>query len=514
MKKALALLLCTVLALMAFSACTDGGDSSPAGGNSSLSSGSAAGNTGNPAEVETVVMSFLSFTIPSPDAEKAVEDAINEITRSSIGVEIDLLIMDGPTYGQQIPLMLSGGEQLDIYSILGLSFASMVNNGYALDLEENDLIQTYGQGIISTMGDYLDGCRFGGVLYGLPQNRDMAGPNGYAVGADYLDAIEWEYDPDSVNPITIEKLEEMFALLYEEFPDKAVFVPQPTARAQILCDGIGGDWFGVLMDPENSLEVSNMFASEEYLELCKMYYKWNQLGYISSDALTDESAGVTMVSSGRGMAYACAIKPGIIVQESAFNGRPIAMFQTEEKYYLTSSTLSQMPWCINSNTEFAEAAIKLMNALYTDAGLSRLLCFGVEGSDYVVRDDGLLTYPEGVDATTVGYHPLTFILPNQFIAGVWEGNSPDVWVETEEMNSKAIPSLALGFTFDNTSVSTEFAALSNIYDEFSKQIEYGFIDPETGIAEMLSRMENAGMDKYIAEKQLQFDAWAAGVGIA
>ena len=464
-------------------------------------------------ETQKVVMGFLAFNQPSAEDEEMVEEAINEITRKSIGVEVDLLIMDAASYNQQIPLMLSGGEQLDIYNAIGVGFSSMVNSGYTLDLEENDLIQTYGQGIIDTMGEYIDGCRVGGVMYGLPQNRDLAGPSGYAVVAEYLDTIGFEYNPDEINKITQEELEQMLADLHAAYPDKITMVTQPTARTQILCDYPGGDWFGVLMNPESSLEVTDLYSSEEYLNICKMYYNWNQLGYISADALTDSNASYTQVPSGKGMAYGCGIKPGIIQQESTSNGRQTAMFQIEDEYLLASSSLSNMPWRINSNTEYPEAAMKLLNEFYTNAELSDLLCYGIEGSHYAVNEEGLYTYPEGVTAEDAGYHPnITFLMPNEFIAGVWEGNSADVWTDTKDMNEKAIKSIAIGFTFDNSELTAEYTALNNIYEEYRYQLEYGFLEPESGISEMVERMEKAGLQKYIDAKQEQLNKWAEETG--
>jgi putative aldouronate transport system substrate-binding protein len=49
----------------------------------------------------------------------------------------------------------------------------------------------------------------------------------------------------------------------------------------------------------------------------------------------------------------------------------------------------------------------------------------------------------------------------------------------------------------------------NVYDEYQKSVEYGFVDPATGIDEMNAKMQKAGLDKIITEKQTQLDAWAA-----
>ncbi len=511
MKKKWVFMLITAMVLGCLSACGTSNSNSQAGPKDTVENKN---EDQTALEPEKVVMSFLAFSTPSADEEKAVEEAMNEITRASIGVEIDLMIMDAASYGQQLPLMLSGGEQLDIYNAISVSYGSMVNSGYTLDLEENNLIDNYGQGIIETMGEYLEGCRMGGKLYGLPQNRDIASPNGYAIGAEYLDAIGYTYDPNVFNKITQEELENIFAKLHEAFPDKVVMVTQPVARTQIFCDYPGGDWFGVMLNPESSLDVTDLYSSEAYMNICKMYYNWNQLGYISSDALTDTSASYTLVPSGKGMAYACGLKPGIIQQESISNGRQMVMFQTDEKYLMASSSLNNMPWCINSNTENPEAAMKLLNELYTNPELSNLLCYGIEGSHYVVNEEGLFTFPEGVTAENVGYHPnVTFLMPNEFIAGVWEGNAPDIWVETKKMNDNAIKSLAMGFSFDNSALTAEYTALNNIYEEFRYQLEYGFLNPETGIPEMVERMEKAGLEKYILEKQNQLNAWAKTKGI-
>ena len=54
-----------------------------------------------------------------------------------------------------------------------------------------------------------------------------------------------------------------------------------------------------------------------------------------------------------------------------------------------------------------------------------------------------------------------------------------------------------------------FNFVTNVYEEYQKSLEYGFVDPEVGVPEMLEKMNNAGLQKIIDEKQAQLDAWAA-----
>ena len=79
----------------------------------------------------------------------------------------------------------------------------------------------------------------------------------------------------------------------------------------------------------------------------------------------------------------------------------------------------------------------------------------------------------------------------------------------KEFNDSAVVSAASGFTFDTTNVANEVTAVQNVYNEYQASVEYGFVDPETGIAEMNEKMMSAGLQKIIDEKQTQLDAWAA-----
>ena len=100
-----------------------------------------------------------------------------------------------------------------------------------------------------------------------------------------------------------------------------------------------------------------------------------------------------------------------------------------------------------------------------------------------------------------------WMMPNQFQTHVWEGNDPDLWTEMKEFNTNAKVSKASGFSFDSTNVANELTAVQNVYNEYQTSVEYGFVDPETGIAEMNDKMMTAGLQKIIDEKKAQLAAW-------
>ena len=154
--------------------------------------------------------------------------------------------------------------------------------------------------------------------------------------------------------------------------------------------------------------------------------------------------------------------------------------------------------------------MQLLNLMYTDPEVMNLLAWGIEGRHYQVLDNGMADFADGVNADNSGYNlNYGWMFGNQFIAYVWNGDSPTIWQDTDEWNKSARRSTALGFTFDSTPVKNEVAACTNIVNEFSISITSGLVDPETTIPEFVKKLEASGIDKIIAEKQSQLNEWLA-----
>lgn len=471
-------------------------------------------------EYQKVVFAFYTWT-GEPAGAKRVEEKICEYTRETLGLDVELIIQDSASYAQNVRLMLSSGEQIDIFNSCPLGFTTTVNDGYCYDLEQDGLIQTYGAGILDTIKDsYIDGCRVSGTLYGLPDMRDMAiAPATFLIAQEYLDGIGYDYeskyaDEEQIIFCDFDEITNIFGQLHEKYPDKDVFAPTDGLINQgSKVDLLGRDMFGVLLDPANSLKVENLFTSDVFLDRCRMAYEWNQKGYISHNSLTDDTAISTRIKAGTCMALMAAGKPGYKTQADGENGRSMILFQCEDNI-MKSDCITNICWHINQGTEDPIATMQVLNAMYTDPVLSNLIIWGEEGADYVTTDDGHIKFPEGVDANNAEYyHTMNWLMPNQFIAHIWEGDPLDLWEKMEEFNNSAPTSKALGFAFDNSEYATEFTALTNIYDEYKKQLMFGFLEPEAGIKEMVSRMEEAGLNEYIAAKQAALDAWAAENGV-
>ena len=475
----------------------------------------------NKGDYPTIVIAFMTWAGRLVGTDRVAEK-MSEITRAKIGVNVELMPMDSASYGQNMNLMLASGEQVDLFNALIVGFMPCVNKGYLLDLEEDNLLGLYGQGIIDAYrANEINGCRVAGTLYGIPVKKDdAAGKFGISIPAEYLDAVGVDYksmyanETDEIIYTDFETIEDILGKLHEQYPDKTTFYMDTNSIiSQCLLIDSPSDNFGVLLDPANSLELSDLFSSDKYKDLCARMYKWNQAGWISPDAITETNATTTQVKAGSLCAYKTATKPGIRQQESNLCGKPVVIFQLGEDFK-ASSAYNSMPWAINQNCEDPVAAMQVLNLLYTDPDLSTLICWGEEGKEWKETGDGHITFMDGVDAQNSEYYNnVNWQMPNQFIARIWEGDSLDLWERMQAYNDGALASKAMGFVFDNSDVSAEYTALTNVYSEYAAQLELGFLDPEVGIPQLVERLKAAGLDDYIAAKQAQLNEWAAANGI-
>ena len=466
-------------------------------------------------ETEHLVVNWFAWA-GSPEGMDRVVAEMNALTVPALNIDIKMQVTDFASRSQQLTLAFAGGEQIDLYFSTGLGLTQSVQNGYAVDLEDDDghggsLIETYGQDIIETMGwDNINTSRVGGVLYGIPNERDLAqGRNAIFVRKDILKEAEAYMDltPDYDQIIwKVESLDDIVTILkamHDAVPNITTYQPSTmNAIGWTNVDNLGGDSFGVLEDWGQSTTVVNFFETDVYKEYVQTMYDLNQYGCISPNALTDTTADSSNMMAGALAAFFTSGKPDIAVgkvgdyEVMAIQGGPD---------FTSSSQIGGMCWMMGYTTVDPVAAMQYLNFMYASPEWNNLFMWGVEGTDYTLNSDGLAV----VDENGTFNHGMQWLAPSQFKGHVKEGNPVDLWEQYEVFNEGSIKSLASGFTFDTAPISTEYTAVTNVYNQYQKSIEFGFSDPDTSIDEMNAAMKTSGLDKIIAEKQSQLDAWLA-----
>lgn len=460
-------------------------------------------------EPSTVKMAFIIFGNAPKDIQ-VVEDAINKITVAKINAKVKLMPINISAYSQQMTLMLSGGEQLDLMALLSGDFAKFVNSGQLLPMDS--YLKNEAKGIATTLGkDFLKSGIVNGKTYAVTNLRDLAQGYGFIMRKDIAD--KYKINPKQIK--TLNDLTKVFATIKKNEPNMYPLIPASTNGSVLNIFGNGRDLvdpltdgYGVLMLKDKGLKVIDWYETKEYKARLDLIRSWSQAGYILPDAATNQETQFALVKAGKGFGYLVPTKPGFIGQESRNAGVELAVADIAKPVSSTSN-LQIIQWSLTRNSKNPSAAMKMLNLFYTDSQVANLIAYGVEGKHYVeTSTKNVIDYPKGMDASSQPYQiGVQWEFPNQFITHIWKGDSPTLWSDMDKFNRTAQRSLAYGFTFNPTKVKTEEASLTNVTNQYVKSIESGAVDPNKILPEFISKLKAAGLNRVIAEKQKQLNAW-------
>ncbi|MGO4548251.1 ABC transporter substrate-binding protein [Paenibacillus sp. 2TAB23] len=513
MKKKLKFIGLTLAATMSMgliSACASNNDNNVAS-NTASSTPSSTGQQDSAAPNEATKDPFeLTLALPIIGATPAdlplVQEEISKITKEKINTTVKILPISIGAWNQQMNLMSSSGENLDLLFEFGQGYSADMAAGKIIPLD--GLLDQYGAGIKQAIGaEYLASAKLNGETYGVPVYKD------YTTGTNSILMDKALVDKHKIDVTSIKEfndLDQVFKTIKENEPG---IVPFSVGLA-VPADKYGdydrlGNRFGVLPGFDNGLKVENIFESKAYEDYLNTMHSWFKAGYINKDAATSQVSGMEMVKAGKAFAYFDGLKVGGAEVQSAAAGKELIAVPISENTYATTSDATAGLWAISNNSRNPERTMMFLDLMYSDKNLSNLFVWGIEGKHYVEVSDNTIDYPKGIDGTTVGYTIQTWMAPNPSIAYLRASDLPGAWELTAEANKNAIKSKALGFAFNSEPVKNEITALQNVIEQYRKALESGTFDPADKLPELREKLKASGIDKVIAEKQKQLDEWAA-----
>ena len=509
------------LAVIMLSGCSSTNGNSNTNNSTNNSSGSSTANgasdtaaAGGGAEsYEKVVYAYPSFNnIPESATLDTVEEAINEITREKIGVEVELLPVAISDYAQQVTLSLQGGEQIDVFFPLD-GFNNAVAAGMATDL--TDLLDEYAAESKALVGEsWLKATSKEGRIYGIPAYKPIALTPMVIYKKDITD--ELGIDMSKVN--SIYDLTEVLRRVKEAYPEMTPLVPvnpgdSGMARCMPEVDYLSDSYRspkGVVIGSDTT--VVDYYATEGFRDMCNLTRTWYTEGLIMKDAATTTGASAELMNASNSFCYIATYsypeEDTAASLEAQTGGYKLGARIIGEAY-LNTSSINTVTWMVSSNSKVPESALAFLNLTFTDEDVINLIINGIEGRDYVKNDDGTIRYPDGQDATTVPYTAQLScgICGNFFIMYQVEGTNPESLEWEIEQNKNAKTSSVMGFSFDSSGVKTEYTSVANVVDQYLPGLSCGSIDPETELPKFIQSLKDAGMDNIISAKQEQLDNW-------
>lgn len=500
MKKRILAAMLTMSMVVSMTACGN----SEAGG-----SKDSAKNNGNGDEPYTVTMVLNGSTQPD---EERIEQKINEILEPELNADLDIVVLPWASASQQLQLMLSGDEKIDVFYTQATNAVQYMNAGQIVDMSE--LIDKYGTNIKQIYGEDIAKInQIDGFVYGVPNQIERG-----SIPAVFMrkDLVE-KYNIDTTQIKEPKDLESVFETVKAGEPDMTMLYSindgdTPVTRLFRGDNLSDNNYLGVLMDQTNSTKLENFFATDWFKDTTTMLYNWYQKGYISQDAGTNTENWRTVCKAGNLFSLFFAYHPGTPVEFESSTGYEFEIVPFYNEPIINSSSYNGVTFSIAQNSENPEKTMEVLDYIYGSSEIMNLLNWGEQDKDYVIEDadNGIINFPEGITSDNASYNlNLGWELPNQFIAYKWTGSDPQLWEKMEEFNGSAKSSKAVGFLFDSSNYSSEIAALSNIVKQYSGALYSGSGDPDELIPELLEALDDAGINEVIQAKQEQLDAFLA-----
>lgn len=468
-------------------------------------------------ESECIVMTLQTIDSSRMQDLDEVIAAVNAISISEIGVEVEVRLSNAIEAYTQYPLWLSRGDRVDLMMLNYQDITSYISKGMLCPLDTllagqapaiTDLMETEGYRL--TEGSIVDGHAYGVVVV----NDNSASGGGIWVPERYIKAAGFDYNERHV--YTLDELTQWFKRWKELYPDKYPLGQITSGNTYSTINyygrtlgGLGGDIVtGVVLTPDGT-EVVNLFATDRYMDFLRHMREWYLEGYIYPDAaITDADVG-ELAGSGIVMSYPRSSQPNMGMEQ--YFGEKVVCMRTSEVREVGQYAKSGF-WTIPTNSASPEAAMRFLNLMYENDKVANLIQWGIEGKHYEILDarQGIIGFPAGLDASTVGYYnPLGLYGDTRRIYSM----STSEQLEKQcAYQKEALPNenRTRGFVYQTSSVNKEIDALSKVVERYVPVLESGSVDLDVYYPRFLQELEQAGISKVIADKQAQVDRWLDG----
>ena len=523
-KRRIISLFAAFLVAGSLASCGNGGDSGQSSTPAENSTSTAEGTESSSSETATYTPNFdedpyevhFQYIVAAEGADQQmVADAISDLALSEMNMTVDLIPQTMGTWSTNMSMILAANEPLDLFNVGSSSFGTYIESGYVRNFAD---YLDYVPDVVETLGDDIKAGYVGDFLVGFGKMKERGYWPGLVVRQDVMDAIGVDASSIEVNTedtSSYEQITDLYAKVKEAYPDMTClggYISLAGTMCGGFADGLGNN-FGMLDHFGQDTTVTNWFESDLCRDLCQLQREWFTAGYESADIATSQDAGETLMKAGNLFSFMCYIKPNTAAEKKSQTGYDVSVIPLAEKTFTSSSSVNSDVYALANASEDPVKAAAFYNWAFTSEAFNDLVNWGVEGVHWVEDEDGLATYPDGVDATTVGYHQdFGFTYPNQFAGHPWAGNPVDIWDQYEEYNASLARSAAFGFTFDPSSVNNEIAACTSAFDQYDNDVFTGAIDTDEGLAAMNEALYGAGLQTIMDEKQSQLDAWMAEQG--
>jgi putative aldouronate transport system substrate-binding protein len=249
------------------------------------------------------------------------------------------------------------------------------------------------------------------------------------------------------------------------------------------------------------------------IEAAELAKKWNEIGVWREDAANYDGdareelyAGLNGTDQHHTQTFITQIYDNLSKKQEGSD--PKFFYWGQENGNVFKDILTHGAMGVSAYSAHPEKALEVYDMLRNDEESYRLINYGIEGTDYVITDDGKLGYPEGYDSST-----------DSLGSNFWAGRMDEFELDrvTDAPNKQEIydglDAVAEDYPYSTLLINKDaidptLSAMSSVLTQYVPQLALGkFDDPAAAIAEMRQALKDAGYEDARASIQADLDAW-------
>lgn len=493
--------------------------------------------TAEPALEQKTIQLMITGAGKQANSDK-VWAAFNEQLQQYVpNTTVEFIDVSFDEYSEKFSQVLASGEGVDLaWTGWLINKPQNIADGNLMPLD--DLLATYGQGIVDVLGENVVEIHRNaadGKLYYLPSWQGLCGERrGWLVVTEIAELAGDTWIEDTEAALNkwrnnYSGIEDFQAVLDQATKYLAAAKEAGKLGAGINTGrafgwsmyngmysflGVGGAEIGITYC-DGTFTVKDGVAGEHYKLYAKTMADWYKEGYIRSDIMSVDTSTLTTPKNGEitDTTYVFSCDPYLTEadQEAAIAdaGMDMTYLPIEENAYLIlgGDTSYAIPYCADE----PERAMMVLNAIYSQPDLYNTLIYGIEGEDYTKNADGTITtsYVGASPTADDSYGIQRWIIGSCKNALINNGTDPNYYAGLEALEATAQVNPFLNFTFDRTNVEGICASILNVYYEYGPQIDNGVAGDnwEELYNNYMAARKDAGIEELVTEFQNQLNAY-------
>lgn len=464
---------------------------------------------------ETIVMYVLGDK--PKDMDEVLDKANADYFEPNLNTTLDLEFLNWSDYSTKYSLLLAGGESVDlIYTAAWCYYNDEVANKAFKELDSEWLKKYMPLSYELQPKESWDEISIDGKIYAVPKAKStFTAYNVVAARQDLIDKYgltkpdSWDNYVSYLKELAEKQGETgVTALNTNANREQLLTVYGQSKGVQGVTEGYDFEYYANNSDAAPTTDdIWYLYTSDFYKDYCNEMAELASAKVWSSDAINDTSDAQAYFENGTSGSFvwnSSVFTAGKNLEKA--QAGTYSVYDVTPDVKRTRGSYSTDAIAITEKSEDPERAALVLDYMKGDVNLNRLLLGGIEGKHYSLDSDGNRTTLDGAEG--YGWNNCAWAINRQDEPDEAGLDEREIAVNKHNDEMEYIPKQT-GFTFDPSSVQTEFTVVQSIVDEYKMAFSLGIYgaDTEATFESFKSQLKDAGIDKVLKEFDSQYDAY-------